>query len=255
MLERFIYSRADHILVVTKGARDNLLEKGVNPDKISVMPHWIDETKAARIDDETRQSIRQTCGWNYKFVILFAGNIGVVQGLETAVQAAALLPRDSGFLISLIGIGADRQRLQELANSLDVNDRIQFLDRRPAEEMPFIMEASDALLVHLKRSPIADWVIPTKVFAYLSAGKPILMAMGGAAAEMVKDSGAGIIIRAEDAAALSQGIHSLRDLSSESRALMGRQGQEYLATNFSKLMVLAQYEKMLQVIANRPLEQ
>jgi len=180
-----------------------------------------------------------------------AGNIGVVQGLETAVRTAALLPRDSGFLISLIGAGTDRQRLQELASSLDVNDRIQFIDRRPAEEMPAIMEASDALLVHLKNAPMADWVIPTKVFAYLSAGKPILMAMGGAAAEMVKDSGAGIIIRAEDAVALSEGIRSLRDLSPESRVLMGRRGQEYLATNFSKQMVLAQYEDKLQVIANR----
>jgi glycosyltransferase involved in cell wall biosynthesis len=77
------------------------------------------------------------------------------------------------------------------------------------------------------------------------------MAMGGAAAEMVKDSGAGIIIRAEDAVALSEGIRSLRDLSPESRVLMGRRGQEYLATNFSKQMVLAQYEDKLQVIANR----
>jgi glycosyltransferase involved in cell wall biosynthesis len=251
MLERFIYSRADHIFVVTKGARDNLLEKGVNLDKVSVMPHWFDETKSARIDDEARQSIRQAYGWTHKFVSVFAGNIGVVQGLETAVRAAALMPRDSGFLISLIGAGADRQRLQELASSLDVNDRIQFIDQRPAEEMPAIMEASDALLVHLKNAPMADWVIPTKVFAYLSAGKPILMAMGGAAAEMVKDSGAGIIIRAEDAAALSQGIHSLRDLSPESRALMGHRGQEYLATKFSKKMLLARYEDKLQVIANR----
>ena len=251
MLERFIYSRADHILVITKGARDNLLGKGVNPDKVSVMPHWIDETKSARIDDEARQSIRQAYGWTHKFVSVFAGNIGVVQGLETVVRAAALLPRGSGFLISLIGAGADRQRLQELASSLDLNDRIQFIDRRPSEEMPAIMEASDALLVHLKNAPMAEWVIPTMVFAYLSAGKPILMAMGGAAAEMVRDSGAGIVIPAEDATGLSQGIRSLYDLSPESRALMGRRGQKYLATNFSKQMVLAQYEDKLQVIANR----
>jgi glycosyltransferase involved in cell wall biosynthesis len=141
--------------------------------------------------------------------------------------------------------------LQELANSLGVNDRVQFIDRRSADEMPAFMGASDALLVHLKNAPMADWVIPTKVFAYLSAGKPIVMAMGGAAADMVKDSGAGIIIPAEDAAALSQGIRSLSDLSPETRALMGRRGQEFLAANFSKQMVLAQYENILQVIANR----
>lgn len=251
MLERFIYSRADHILVVTRGARNNLIEKGVNPNKVSVMPHWIDETKSARIDNEARQSVRQAFGWTDKFVSVFAGNIGVVQGLETAVQAAALLPRDSGLLISLIGDGADRQRLQELATSLDANDRIQFIDRRHPNEMPAIMDASDALLVHLKNAPMADWVIPTKVFAYLSAGKPILMAMGGAAADLVRDSGAGIVIQAEDAAALSTGIRSLQDLPADNRELMGRRGKEYLAANFSKQTVLAQYEDKLQLIANR----
>ena len=156
MLERFIYSRADHIFVVTNGVRDNLMKKGVNPDKVSVMPHWIDETKSVRIDSAARQSLRQAFGWAGKFVSVFAGNIGVVQGLETAVRAAALLPRDSGHLISLIGSGADRQRLQELSSSLDVNDRIQFIDRRPAEEMSAILEASDALLVHLKNAPMAE---------------------------------------------------------------------------------------------------
>lgn len=251
MFERFVYSQADHILVVTNGARDNLLEKGVSSDKVSVMPHWVDETKSAQIDAGARRRIRQEYGWTHKFVSVFAGNIGVVQGLETLIHTAALLPRDSGFLICLIGSGADRERLQELANSLDVHDRLQFIDRLPAEEMPAVMEASDAVLVHLKNAPLADWVIPTKVFAYLSAGKPILMAMGGAAAEMVKDSGSGIVIPAEDAAALSQGIRSLSDLSPESRASMGQRGQEYLAANFSKPMVLSQYEDKLQMLAKR----
>jgi glycosyltransferase involved in cell wall biosynthesis len=122
MLERFVYRRADHIFVVTRGALENLLEKGVTPEKVSVMPHWIDETKAAQIDNDTRQRVRQTYGWTNKFVSLFAGNIGIVQGLDAVVRAAALLPRDGGFLISLIGDGADKQRLRELAKSLDVDE-------------------------------------------------------------------------------------------------------------------------------------
>ena len=250
-LERFVYLRADHIFVVTRGARENLLEKGVNPEKVSVMPHWIDETKAAQIDTETRQRVRQAYGWTNKFVSLFAGNIGIVQGLQAVVQAAALLPRDGGFLISLIGDGADKQRLRELAKSLDVVDRIQFLDRHPAEEMPVLMEAADTLVVHLKNAPMAHWVIPTKIFAYLSAGRPILMAMDGAGADLVRDSGAGIIIPPEDATALSQGIRALRDLPPENRAAMGRRGREYLLTNFSKRAVLAQYEQKLRMVARR----
>ena|ERR1017187_8950586 len=251
MLERFVYRRADHIFVVTRGALENLLEKGVTPEKVSVMPHWIDETKAAQIDSETRQRLRHTYGWTNKFVSLFAGNIGLIQGLDTVLRAAALLPRDSGFLISLVGDGADKERLRELSKSLQVDDRIQFVDRRPADEMPALMEASDALLVHLKSAPMTHWVIPTKLFSYLSAGRPVLMAMGGAAAELVKDSSAGIIVLPEDATALAQGIRTLRDLPTEDRAEMGRRGREYLLTNFSKRTVLAQYEQKLQMIARR----
>ena len=251
MLERFIYRRADHIFVVTHGARDNLLEKGVNPEKVSVMPHWIDETKAVRMDSETRQSVRQAYGWTDKFVSLFAGNIGIVQGLDAVARAAALLPCDSGFLICLIGDGTDKQRLQELAMSLAVEDRIQFLDRHPAEEMPALMEASDALLVHLKSAPMAQWVIPTKIFAYLSAGRPILMAMDGAGADLVRDSGGGVIVSPEDAAALAQGIRSLRDLPPEDRAAMGRRGREFLVSKYSKQLVLAEYEHKLRMIARR----
>ena len=249
MIERFIYRRADHILVVTRGGRENLLDKGVNPEKVSVMPHWIDETKSAPLDGETRQRIRQTYGWTNKFVILFAGNIGMVQGLAAVVRAAALLPPGSGLLISLIGDGADRQRLRELAKSLDVDDRIQFVDRHPAEEMPALMEASDALLVHLKNDPMAHWVIPTKIFAYLSAAKPILMAMEGEAADLVRESGAGLVIPPSDAAALAKAICSLRDLPQEDREAMGRRGRQYLVTRYSMQSVIAQYEQRLQAIA------
>jgi glycosyltransferase involved in cell wall biosynthesis len=251
MIERFVYRRAEHIFVVTGGARENLLQKGVHPEKVSVMPHWFDETKSTEIDDATRQRVRQAHGWGDKFVTLFTGNIGIIQGLDNVVRAAALLPRDSGYLIVLIGDGADKQTLQDLAKSLGVDDRLQFVDRRPAEEMPALMGASEALLVHLRTAPMAHWVIPTKIFAYLSAGKPVLMAMEGAAADLVRDSRAGIIIRPGDAVALSQGIRALRDLPSEDRAAMGLRGREYLLTNFSKRAVLAQYEQKLRMVARR----
>jgi colanic acid biosynthesis glycosyl transferase WcaI len=249
MIERFIYRRADHIFVVTRGARENLQKKGVNPEKISIMPHWIDETKAAPVDSQTRQRIRQTYGWTDKFVVLFAGNIGMVQSLDVVVRAMALLPPDSGFLIGLVGDGADRQRLRELAKSLNVDDRIQFVDRHPVGDMPALMGASDALLVHLKSGPMAHWVVPTKIFAYLSAAKPILAAIEGDSADMVRDSGAGIVIPPSDPAALAQAICRLRDLPQEDREAMGRRGREYLVTRYAMQTVLAQYEHQLQTIA------
>lgn len=249
-VETFVYSRAARIFVVTRGARENLLGKGVNPNKVLVMPHWIDETKFARVECDEIADVRQSYGWADKFVSLFAGNLGVVQGLETIIRAAALLPRNRGFLVSLIGDGADKRRLKALAESLDVNDRVQFIDRRGAEDMPAIMAAADALLVHLKAGPLSNWVIPAKTFAYLSAARPIVMAVGGAAAEMIRDSRAGLVVPPEDEAALSRGIQSLRDLSIDERLAMGKRGREFLIVNFSKRLVMAKYEQELQDVAS-----
>jgi glycosyltransferase involved in cell wall biosynthesis len=248
-LERFVYRRAGHIFVVTSGARDNLIGKGVNPDKVSVMPHWIDEAGSAAIGPAATMRIRQTCGWRNKFVTLFAGNIGIIQGLDTVVRTAALLPRDGSFLISVIGDGADKQRLLDLAKALEVSDRIQFLDRRPAAEIPVLLEAADVLLVHLKSGPVAQWSIPAKTYAYFAAAKPILMGVEGAGSDLVRNARAGVVVPPEDPAAMAQAIRNLHDMSADERAAMGRRGREYLLANFSRKVVLAQYEQKLAEVA------
>lgn len=248
IIERFVYVRAAHIFVVTRGARENLLRKGVDPAKVSVMPHWIDETTSERVDGETSLRLRSAYGWTDKFVMMFAGNVGVIQGLETVVRAAALLPRGGRFLISLIGDGADKNRLQELTTSLDANDRVQFIARQPADQMPALMDAADALLVHLKNAPLARLVIPTKIYAYLSAAKPILMAMDGEGADLVRESGAGVIVPPEDAPAMAEAISALAELTPGDRSEMGRRGREYLIRKYSKRTVLAQYEEKLRMV-------
>ena len=120
--------------------------------------------------------------------------------------------------------------------------------------MPALMEAADVLLVHLKSGPVAQWSIPAKIFAYFAAGKPVLMAVDGASADMARDAGAGIVVPPEDAPALSRGISSLRDLPADERAAMGRRGREYLLANYSRRVVLAQYEQKLRMVCRaRPI--
>jgi len=245
-LERVVYRQADHLLVVTEGARENLLRKGVPAAKVSIGRHWVNEEILAPAGAGARRSTRAGQGWTDRFVLLFAGNIGLVQGLDTVIDAAAALPASSNALIAIVGDGTDRQRLQDRVRDLGLHDRVQFLARRPMDAMPPLFAAADALLVHLRKSELSRLVIPTKTLAYLAAGRPVVMAMEGAAADLVTGAGAGIALPSEDAARLIEAIETLRTMPETERQAMGARAAAHLAAHFAKDVVIPEYEATLQ---------
>lgn len=247
-LEKFVYKRADHLLVVTEGARENLLGKGVPHEKVTVMPHWIDEKLFAPKSDEERESLRREYGWRDKFVVLFAGNIGNIQGLESLIESACLLDVDDNSLFAIVGDGVDKARLEQLVSEKKLQDRFQFIGRQPIEKMPDFMSAADALLVHLKRSKITHLVLPTKTYAYLAAGKPIIMAMNGAAADLINETKAGIVVEPEEPKLLADSVKKLNAMSEAERKQMGMNGREYLVTHLSKEKVITMYEEILHSV-------
>jgi len=248
-LEKFVYRQADRIFTVTDGARENLIGKGALPEKVMVMPHWMDENLFESVDDTDVTELRQELGFDRKFVVLFAGNFGLVQGLDTVIKAAESLQENENILIMFVGDGVDKQRLVNLVDSKDLNQRVKFISRQPMERMPVFMAASDALLVHLKKSPISEYIIPTKTMAYLAAGKPIVMATEGASADIVQKSGAGLIVAPDQPLALADAIMELESLPEEERISMGRVGREYFLMNYSKSVVMQQYEDTLKEVA------
>jgi len=248
-LERFVYARARRILVVTDGARDNLIAKGVPPEKVRVMSHWVDETLFAATDSGIRERIRSEYGWGDRFVVLFAGNLGLVQGLDTVLEAAQGLGPNSSTLIVLMGDGTERERLQTRAQGLGVTSRVQFVPRQPAARMPDFMAASDVLLVHLQGSPLCEYVIPTKTFSYLAAGRPILLAMDGPAARLVRDAGAGLIVPPESPQLMTAAIREFEAMTNQARETMGELGRTYLARHFAKQKVIPEYEALLEEAA------
>ncbi|HET8772648.1 MAG TPA: glycosyltransferase family 4 protein [Thermoanaerobaculia bacterium] len=251
-LERFVYARAAHILVVTPGARENLIGKGVAPEKVSAMHHWIDESLFEGGSAADGAAVRAARGWGEQFVALFAGNLGLVQGLDTVVRAAALLRPEDRIRIALMGDGADRARLQALARELGVGeDRLQFVERQPMSAVPPFLAAADALLVHLRRSELSRWVIPTKTLAYLAAGKPVLMAMEGAAADLVSEAGAGVVIPSDDPAQLVDALRNLAALSPAERDAYGQAGRSFLRKNMTRQIVVPQYEEVLRRAARK----
>jgi glycosyltransferase involved in cell wall biosynthesis len=249
-LEKYIYKRAAHILVVTDGAKQNLLDKGVPDEKITVAPHWYDDADFRNIAAGARETIRAQQRWCDRFVVMFAGNIGALQGLDTVLRACQLVPSTSNILIAFVGDGSDKTRLLNLARELGVDNRVEFLSRQPQSAMGGYFAAADALLVHLRASSIASLVIPSKTIAYLAAGKPILMASVGAAADLVARAEAGITLSPDDPKALAQAAVDLANVSPAERDEMGRRGRRFFEHHFTKAATLPIYLDVLTKAAN-----
>jgi glycosyltransferase involved in cell wall biosynthesis len=250
-LERFVYRRADRIIVVTEGARTNLERKGVPPGKLAVLPNWVDQGLFAQPEPGARELIRRQFGWGDRFVILFAGNLGRVQGLDTVVHAAHQLD-GKGALVVLVGDGSDKARLASLAQSLGCEHSLQFLERQPFSHMPNLLAAANAGLVHLKKMEIADYVIPAKTLAYLASGKPIVIGMTGPAADLIRQAQAGIVVSPEDPSQMAQAIQTLANLDETTRHQMGQRGQDYLRNHFSREQIIPRYERLLEDLVKRP---
>ncbi len=250
-LESFIYARADEIYVVTEGARRNLIGKGVPPEKLRVMHHFVDESKFGDVPEGEVAAARSRYGWGDDFIVLFAGNIGIAQGLQTVVEAGARLRRGERIRFVLVGDGSDRARLEKLVDEGDLRDRVQFIERQPMSAMPPILAAADLLLVHLLRCVLSDWVIPTKTTAYLAAGKPILAAMEGAAADLIVEARAGTAIRSEDPAALVDEVRRVAATSPDELRARGANGRAYLEQQLSMSRIVPTYLASLTRVARR----
>ena len=244
-LADWVYARMDRILVVSEPARKYLVGRGVAPAKISVASHWIDDS--AFEAPASSRDVRAELGLEDRFVIVFAGNLGMVQGLETVVEAADRL-RDSRVCFLLVGDGSDRERLEREAQRRGLTN-VVFAGRHPASRMPDFYRAADALLVHLRPSLIAGLAIPTKVLAYLAAAKPIVCAVPGATADLVRTAGAGPVVPPGDPDALAAAIRDLAGTSPHQRTAMGEGGRRYLATHFQRHEVIGDYERVLSEAA------
>ena len=246
-LADWVYARAPRILVVSHAAAEHLRERGVDPRKVAVARHWVD---TAAFDRDPVRDVRAECGWTGRFVVMFAGNLGMVQGLETVIDAAARLSDRAEFLFVLVGDGSDRARLESLVASRGLTN-VLFMGRHPADQMPAFFRAADALLVHLRPSEIADHAIPTKILSYLAASRPVVCAASGAAAELVRAADAGIVCVPGDGSAMAAAVTSLASMPAKERDRLGRNGRDHLRAHFDKSTVIDSYERIIDDTARR----
>lgn len=218
---RFMYRRAEGIAVLSPGFKKVLASRGVPEEKVAVIPNWCDEVQT-RPGPMRREEEALMGG---RFNVVMAGNMGKVQGLEVLLDAAYILQsrgREVQFL--LVGGGVERPHLEQRAASLGLTN-VQFLPRRPVEEIGALLHRADALLVHLKDDPLFTITIPSRIQAYLGAGRPILCGVPGDGADLVIEAGAGLCFKPGCPEALAAAVMDLLLLSPEARKAMGERGR------------------------------
>ena len=244
-LEMLAYRRADHIVPVTDAFRDYMVRKGIPAEKIAVIKNGVD---LARYRPEGADpGLRAELGLGGKFVAAYVGTHGMAHHLETVLEAARLLRNVPDVVFLLVGDGAERARLLQLKESMDL-ENVVMLPQQPKERMPAVWAASDVSLVLLKKSDLFKTVIPSKIFESLAMQRPVVLGVEGEARQIVEAADAGIGIEPENAAELAAAVVALaRD--PERRSRMGYSGRAYVEAHFDRRVLARRYLEVLQSVA------
>ncbi|MDI1335920.1 MAG: glycosyltransferase family 4 protein [Lacunisphaera sp.] len=221
----FIYRHVTHAVVLSPGFKARLIERGVKPGNVSVIYNWSPDARRADAPTvllETEQRLLAN-----RFNVVFAGNLGAAQGLDTVLAAAGLLQSTQPAVqFVFVGDGVDAAHLKADAARRALAN-VLFLPRRPAAAMGAMYATADALLVHLRDDPLFEITIPSKTQAYLAAGRPILMAVRGDAAALVTQAGAGLCCEPGNAAQLAALVRQLLAMPEADRIAMGAAGSRF----------------------------
>lgn len=220
---QWVYRRVDHIVVLSPGFKRLLVQRGVPDTKVDVIFNWADEAGLAAPLGQLPADFPGPT----QFRILFAGNMGKAQALDTVLDAAVLLQKlGKQICFVMLGGGVEVSRLKLRATDLQLSN-VVFLPSVPMAEVGTLLNEADALLVHLRKDPLFEITIPSKTQAYMTVGKPLLMAVNGDAADLVLRSGGGVVAESENAEGLAAAAQALAALAPEQLGLMGQKAKLY----------------------------
>lgn len=202
-VERFLLEKAKRVVVVTHGYKEWLVRTGLPAGKIGVVTNGVDPDV---FQPGPKQNwVRDELGLENKFVVTYAGNMGLAQQLDTVIRAAKELEADPRIRFLLVGEGVERSRLQALAHELRLTN-VTFVPQQPKNRVIDFLSASDALVVILKNEPLFRITIPSKLFDCMAIGRPILVGVDGEARRIVEEAGAGLFFNPDDPTHLARAV-------------------------------------------------
>lgn len=237
----WLYRRCDRILGTSRAFQPRLEALGVPAERCGYLPQWAEDL----FQDGAGSPAMQDAPWSDGFPVMFAGNLGRVQALETLLDAADRLKSDAAIRWIFLGDGSRREWLTTEAARRGLADRVFVLGRQPVQHMPAYFAKAGAMIVSLKPDEAMALTVPAKVQSYLAAGRPIIGSIDGEAAKVIEESGAGWAAPAGDAVGLAEIVARMKALPDPEREEMGRRGREFSLRNFARERCLDALEQTL----------
>jgi colanic acid biosynthesis glycosyl transferase WcaI len=241
-MERFCLDRAAYVRVLSESFRHTLKGWGIPASKLVLVWDWLDTDFIRPMSRVNSFSTRW--GLDCSFVVMYAGNIGLSQGLEHVVEAAGLLANEPSIRFVFVGDGAGKDSLQQVAHSSGLT-HIQFIPFQPRELLPQVLASADVSLIALKRG-VGEDSVPSKCYSILASGRPILAAVDEHSDTwtLVQRANAGLCVPPAKPDRLAEAVLFLQQRP-ELCQQMGQNGREYVLQHHSHLAAAREFENLL----------
>lgn len=186
-------------------------------------------------------------GMDEGFSVMFAGNIGRAQAVETILEAAAILREKQDIHFVVLGEGSRRAWMRAEAERMALVN-LHLPGNFPVETMPALMQKASVLLATLADHPIFRLTIPSKINAYMAAGRPVVACLNGEGAQLVTEAGGGLAVPAEDGRGLAEAIMKLYVMSASEREAMGARGRAYHLEHFAHDVLVDRLTGLLEQV-------
>ena len=237
-ISKYSYRKSDYIAVTSRPFIQYLSEiHGCNKDKITYLPQHSDDSYLEMDLDAPDDGVVD---------FMYAGNLGLGQRVEVIIKAAAALKKN-GFKVHIVGDGSQREELEKLAAKLSVQDKVIFYGNQKRTDMPEYYKKADALLLTLRGDNAVGDTMPGKLQTYMTTGKPILGAINGAAAEIIRESDCGKCVPAGDYKGLAELMNDYMNNRGQ-YSHCGENAAQYFRGHFTLKIFCDQLENLMEKI-------
>jgi colanic acid biosynthesis glycosyl transferase WcaI len=246
VLVRIYLRRADRLVAIGETMRKRLEEKGAPPDRVRVIPNWVDTGRLTPLPKDNEWSRRM--GFDDEFVVMHSGNVGHAQDLDSLVRAGTFLRDLDDLRIVIIGTGARHAELVALAELLEV-DNVRFLYYQSRRVLPLSLSSADVHVVGLAPG-LAGYVVPSRLYGILAVARPVIVAADAESetAQIVSQVGCGVVVPPGRPELLARAVRDAHDGRYDLER-MGQLGREWVTTEADRNVAVGRYRELLFELA------
>lgn len=242
-MENFTYRNADAIITITDDMKANVVRKGVNPSKVKVVRNWIDVNRIEPVEKKDNKLFDEFCLSRDKFNVLYAGNLGKVQGVDVIISAAGLLKDQNDIHFVIFGNGSEEENIKKQAKTLP---NLSIFPLQPMVRVSEVYSLGDVSIIPCKAGTGGSGM-PSKTWTIMATGTAIIASfdLGGEMEKTIKEADCGVCVSAGDSQALAETIMKLK-AEPETIEKMGKNARKYAEEQVAKEQAVQKYIEIIE---------